>query len=120
MRHVKAVALVVALFFLGRPTTPARGMSITDVNTGDLNTITSVTHPSTVLHYINEDYNETHLVPFPSHDGYAIVNATGGFFDKVVTLTAEERAQESLKPFPPLIYGYLPSFSFRLLFLDGE
>jgi hypothetical protein len=32
-----------------------------------------------------EDYNETHLIPYPSHDGFAIVNPGGGFFDKVVT-----------------------------------
>lgn len=35
---------------------------------------------------VQEDYNETRLVPYPSHDGYGIVNPKGNFFDKVVDL----------------------------------
>jgi hypothetical protein len=37
---------------------------------------------------ISEDYNERYLVGYPSDDGLGIVNANGGFFDKVVTFEA--------------------------------
>jgi hypothetical protein len=57
--------------------------SMTDVNTNDANRITFMEGNFGHI-WVNEDYNETHLVPYPSHDGYAIVNAQGGYFDKVI------------------------------------
>lgn len=60
---------------------------ITDVWTNDNNIITGQTpgvyHQLTVF----ENYGETYLIPYPSHDGNAIVAAISPhhFFDKVVT-----------------------------------
>ena len=62
------------------------GMGIVDRDVTDSNVITRVAVDlvhSELLTF--EDYNETHLIPYPSHDGFAIVNPGGGFFDKVVT-----------------------------------
>lgn len=44
----------------------------------DLNTLVSVDQGNAIF----EDYNETFLIPYPSHDGFAIVNQFGQFFDK--------------------------------------
>jgi hypothetical protein len=64
-------------------------MSIRDVNPLDLNKITGQTEDDVKNELIvGEDYNETRLIPYPSHDGYAIVNPAGGYFDKVVSYTA--------------------------------
>jgi len=66
----------------------ALAMSIVDVDPNDLNSISDYDVDADVLHselLTFEDYNETRLIPYPSHDGFAIVNPGGGFFDKVVT-----------------------------------
>ncbi|MGX2040046.1 PEP-CTERM sorting domain-containing protein [Methylocaldum sp. MU1018] len=69
----------------------AHAIFVTDVNPSDANRITSqgilIDVPGILSVYqVVEDYNETTLVPYPSHDGLAIVNPQGGFFDKVVDL----------------------------------
>jgi len=62
----------------------AADVTISDLDVNDDNSITSVTSPMPGVLWVEEDYNELFLVPYPSHDGYAIVNQSGGFFDKVV------------------------------------
>jgi len=63
----------------------AQASTVTDLNLSDDNKIISVVQDVRSLTII-EDYNETGLTPFPSHDGYGIVNQVGGFFDKRVFL----------------------------------
>lgn len=60
---------------------------VTDVNTADANSITAQNFDGTNRTLtVGEDYNEKFLLPYPSHDGWAVVNSNGGYFDKVVTL----------------------------------
>lgn len=58
----------------------ALAVTVVDMDTTDLNSITSQIGGN---HYTNiyEDYNEIGLVPYPSHDGYAIVDPTLGAND---------------------------------------
>jgi hypothetical protein len=61
-------------------------MGIADLDPTDLNSITLATvDPAHSELLTFEDYNETRLIAYPSHDGYAIVNPAGGYFDKIVT-----------------------------------
>lgn len=65
-------------------------ISIKDFYTNDLNTINpDPTYGSGNTLTVLENYGETYLIPYPSHDGYAIVAAdptyNHNFFDKVVT-----------------------------------
>jgi hypothetical protein len=69
----------------------ARAMTITDLDPNDDNKITAqYEYDMSQVLYILEDYNETSLTPYESHDGYAIVNQTGGYFDKVISFTADD------------------------------
>lgn len=70
---------------------------VTDINLGDLNTIDSVVvNPANVPPdvIIKETYGEDNLIPFPSHDGNAVVDNDPSegvrYFDKGVELTAGE------------------------------
>ncbi len=64
----------------------AGAIQVTDVYDTDNNIITSVTPgPGANEMTIYEDYNETYITPYDSHDGYAVVNAQGKYFDKVFT-----------------------------------
>ena len=78
----------------------AHAILITDRWLGDQNTIAGsfqddINH---IFHW-EEDYNEDNLVPYPSANGYAVVNAPGDpgcpagtevcYFDKVLTLEGE-------------------------------
>jgi len=61
-------------------------VTVTDVNPNDANTITwwSYTPASRAL-TVWENYGESSVLPYqPSHDGWAVVNPSGGYFDKVV------------------------------------
>lgn len=75
-----ALAIVLSL----SPTVGA--LQVVDNNPGDQNTIIEfyqITGPGGVPGiFVKEDYNESFLSPYQSHDGYAIVNRQGGFFDK--------------------------------------
>ncbi len=83
---VLLAALSLLLFPMLRP---AGAMTITDQDLTDQNSITSQDEDDANNELlVFEDYNETHLVPYKSHDGYGIVNAQGGYFDKVLTFTA--------------------------------
>jgi hypothetical protein len=56
----------------------AHAILITDRWLGDQNTITgSFQDGINHIFYWEEDYNEDNLVPYPSPDGYAVVNAPG-------------------------------------------
>ncbi|MFA4904387.1 MAG: hypothetical protein WC600_16760 [Desulfobaccales bacterium] len=52
----------------------------------NLNTIENVNTTGSGF-AIFEDYNETFLTPYPSHDGFAVVDSAGHFFDKVIDFT---------------------------------
>ena len=72
----------------------AKATLLTDFYSNDANTITSqgalIRIPELIPAYgVVEDYNETKRIPYPSHDGYAIVNQQGNFFDKVVNLQTD-------------------------------
>ena len=71
-----------------------QAVSVTDRWTDDLNTITSVDSnngTSTVI--IAENYREDTLIPYPSHDHYAVVDFDQGepirYFDKIIDLEGE-------------------------------
>ena len=91
MERVKLllVSLVISLFLTGQ----VGAITITDVDETDSNIIISdVENQASKELVVVEDYNEKYLVPYPypSYDGYAIVNSSGGYFDKVVELTNED------------------------------
>lgn len=89
MKRVKflLIALVISLFFAGQ----AGAMSIVDLDGTDLNIITGSFEDDALNELlVFEDYNERVLIPYPSHDGYGIVNSKLGFFDKTVTFTADD------------------------------
>ncbi len=92
MRRLPLSCLLVAgLLLLLAAGPPAGAMSIVDLDTTDLNSITGQAEDDQLNELvISEDYNETFRIPYPSHDGYAIVNPRGGFFDKVVTFTEDD------------------------------
>ena len=64
----------------------AADITIVDVNTGDLNTIVSASQDGNKL-LVNENYAERYTVPYDSHDGNAVINEFGGYFDKKITIT---------------------------------
>ncbi|NTU54438.1 MAG: PEP-CTERM sorting domain-containing protein [Chlorobiaceae bacterium] len=59
-------------------------LRITDLNNTDANTIISQSNPSPNLLVVSEDYNESYLTPYSSFGGYAVVNASEQYFDKVL------------------------------------
>ena len=60
--------------------------NVLDLDLSDANSITSQGTDTNGNYFVNEDYKETYLVSYPSHDGSAIVNERGGYFDKSVTV----------------------------------
>ena len=81
------VALVLPLVFAAQ--VPAA--VIVDLDPNDLNIITGAFEDDALNELlVFEDYNETKLTPYPSHDGMAIVNPNGGYFDKVVTFGGDD------------------------------
>jgi hypothetical protein len=79
-----------ALLLSVAPTVQANAaiVSITDQNPLDSNSISSSLYDDgTKTLTVNEDYNETHTIPYTSHDGRAVVNSANQFFDKVVNYT---------------------------------
>ena len=57
---------------------------VEDVNPSDENVVTEqFDDPSQLNHLLLERYGENSLIPYASHDGYAIVNEQEGYFDKV-------------------------------------
>ena len=68
----------------------ANAITVTDVYPLDMNHIQDVISiPGAVT--VNEDYNEDDLIPYTSHDGWAVVNIESPvqFFDKVVDLESD-------------------------------
>ncbi|BCG62421.1 MAG: hypothetical protein methR_P0062 [Methyloprofundus sp.] len=70
-----------------------QAVAISDRWTDDLNTITSVdSNNGTSTVVIVEDYREDSVIPYPSHDGYAVVDfdydqgESVRYFDKIVDL----------------------------------
>lgn len=81
-RVLSGSVFLLLLFFSGQAM--AAGVNVVDLNPADQNIITGVVNGADHTD-IYEDVNETFLVPYPSHDGYGIVNPAGGWFDKQVT-----------------------------------
>jgi hypothetical protein len=87
MTKVFRYAVLAAVLVLALALPAAAG--IVDLNPFDANSIISWGENGQNLGVL-EEYNETYLVPYPSHDGWAIVNSglypgqTSRFFDKVV------------------------------------
>jgi hypothetical protein len=76
---------LLALLLSVAPTLQANAaISILDLYV-DANTITSQSNPTPTTLVVNEDYNELTWIPYPSHDGNAIVNSSGQYFDKVLS-----------------------------------
>jgi len=78
----------------------AQSILITDRWPDDQNTITgSFQDNINQVFFWEEDYHEDNLIPYPSPDGYAVVNAQGDpgcpagteacYFDKILTLEGE-------------------------------
>jgi hypothetical protein len=92
MKAVKLllISLVISLLITGQSLATTL---IEDVYTGDDNIITyAQADPINKDFFVEEDYNENYLVPYPSHDGYGIVNSDGNFFDKRVLFPEESWA----------------------------
>jgi hypothetical protein len=74
--------LVISLFIIGQ----VGAITITDLEPNDKNKITNppgeVTDPDEFT--VKEEYGEEYLIPYPSHDGFGIVNRDRRYFDKVV------------------------------------
>jgi hypothetical protein len=84
------LCLVFALFSTSNAHANGASISISDLNTSDQNVIVSQqyyppdTYPYIPVLFIEEDYNETVLIPYPSPNGFGIVNPQLGYFDKQV------------------------------------
>jgi hypothetical protein len=61
--------------------------NVEDLNLTDMNTIENQYFDS-MAYVVNESYGEDATVPYSSHDGNAIVNDLGEFFEKEVTVDA--------------------------------
>lgn len=59
--------------------------SIIDLNTTDANTITGFGENASG-YWVTENYGERYLTTYHSHDGNAVINQQGEFFNKKVTL----------------------------------
>ena len=74
------LVMVLALALCSATIAQADLVSVTSINGGNF-IVTSVNGNA-----VSEDYNENTLIPYPSHDGFAIVNPNFQFFDKTVVL----------------------------------
>ena len=93
MTKATAVAAALALGLLVAAQVGA--MSITDLDTSDSNTITDQHYnpPDEFVEptlWVWEDYGETVVIPYDSHDGGAVVNEQLGYFDKVIAFSDED------------------------------
>ncbi len=73
----------------------AQAIVITDRWPGDLNTITGTVQNNAAQTFtVFEDYNEDNLIPYPSPNGYAVVDQDPGepvhYFDKIIDLQGEQ------------------------------
>ncbi|NTU54440.1 MAG: PEP-CTERM sorting domain-containing protein [Chlorobiaceae bacterium] len=60
---------------------------IADLDNADANTITYQDNSLLTTLVVGEDYRENYYKPYPSHGGYAVVNGSGQYFDKILTYT---------------------------------
>jgi hypothetical protein len=91
---------LLALLLSVAPTVQANAatITITDQNPADLNSITGQNYndlSNTLV--VTENYNETHLIPYPSHDGMAVVNSSLNYFDKVITFSGVTSSPTTLQ-----------------------
>ena len=91
MKKIWTANLILAMALLLVMSGSAFG-AITNVvkSSSDSNTLTVDSGLGTNNVAVSEEYNETTLVPYPSHDGYAITNEFGVFFIKEVTVNSTE------------------------------
>lgn len=68
---------------------PSQAANIVDVYSDDLNFITDQNQEDNTL-FVTEDYNEDNIVPYPSPNGFAVVDNDSGepvhWFDKILTI----------------------------------
>lgn len=83
-KPLQIAVLCLSMYAMG--SVQAADITIVDVNTGDLNTIVSASQDGNKL-LVNENYAERYTVPYDSHDGNAVINEFGGYFDKKITIT---------------------------------
>lgn len=73
-------------------------IDVIDVYTDDLYIITDVNvNPDTFAITVKEEYGETHLIPFPSQNGNAVVTKRNGdvqWFDKILTFNGLQLLQD--------------------------
>ena len=100
MKKPAYIALIVVTGLLPAPAN-VMALSVIDLDPGDLNSIVSQDpNAPSPTHHVVEDYNETGLVPYPSHDGMAIVQPDVPpdvppeemWFDKIVEYRLTEDA----------------------------
>jgi hypothetical protein len=90
---------LLALSLSVAPTLQANAaITILDLYT-DANVINSQDNSVPTTLVVNEDYNELTWIPYPSHDGYAVVNSSLQYFDKVVTYTGAVSGTQSTLQF---------------------
>jgi hypothetical protein len=82
--------LLIAMMYLATMITSVgtaqAAFSVTDLNTADLNTINDYGQSAPGNYWVTESYGERNLIPYPSHDGNAIVNSQNEFFTKKVNI----------------------------------
>jgi hypothetical protein len=91
-RKLLLTCLVISLLI----TSQVWAVTITDLDPTDQNIITATHSPGGNWFIVEEDYGEESLIPYPSHDGYAIVDdePLDPFFDKVVTVNQADILSE--------------------------
>jgi hypothetical protein len=72
---------------------------IADVHNTDANTIVSQDNTLPTLLTVTENYQENTWTSYPSHDGYALVNSSLQYFDKIVTYTGAASGTQSTLTF---------------------
>ena len=85
--------LIVTVFVCFLLTTASFAATITDLDTFDTTTIDNhlvefvelVPGIPALLNIVDETYSFTHTVPYPSHNGFAIIDTDGTWFEKEIT-----------------------------------
>ncbi|MFA4904386.1 MAG: hypothetical protein WC600_16755 [Desulfobaccales bacterium] len=92
MRKI-SIALVLSLVLVFGLAMQASAFNVVNIS-GDPYFITEVSG-----HNVKEDYNALSLIPFPSHDGYAVVNLPGPpiWFDKEIIFNADDAGDNNFQ-----------------------
>lgn len=104
MKKRTYIALIVVTGLLLAPAN-VMALSVIDLDPGDLNVIVDQDPPPGAppepVHRVFEEYGETGLVPYPSHDGMAVIQPdvppSEMWFDKIVEYSEEDLAVGPIK-----------------------